>query len=129
MSRNVSSEQDVLALWQQQIDRLTESRQQQLKLNADKAAAEAALRNAAIQCAQGLVRLNIGGVKYTTSLSTLTAVPSSFFASLFSGDWQSAQTTEGDVFVDRDGEVQAAMSHQRQFIIVLLTLCVTLLST
>ena len=51
------------------------------------------------------VKLNVGGVKYTTSLSTLTAVPDSFFASLFSGDWQSVTTAEGDVFVDRDGEV------------------------
>lgn len=101
----MSSEEDVLQLLQRQIDSLKESRQQQLQLNADKAAHEATLRNAAIKCAQGLVKLNVGGVKYTTSLSTLTAVPDSFFASLFSGDWQSVTTAEGDMFVDRDGEV------------------------
>ena len=105
LSRRMTSEEDVLELLQRQIESLKETRQQQLQLNADKAAAEAALRNAAIQCAQGLVKLNVGGVKYTTSLTTLTAVPDSFFASLFSGDWQSAKTAEGDVFVDRDGKV------------------------
>lgn len=104
----MATEEDVLELLQRQIDSLKESRQQQLQLNADKAAAEAALRNAAIQCAQGLVKLNVGGVKYTTSLTTLIAVPDSFFASLFSGDWQSTRTAEGDIFVDRDGEVQTA---------------------
>lgn len=101
----MATEEDVLELLQRQIDSLKESRQQQLQLNADKAAAEAALRNAAIQCAQGLVKLNVGGVKYTTSLTTLIAVPDSFFASLFSGDWQSTRTAEGDIFVDRDGEL------------------------
>lgn len=100
-----TSEDDLLQVLQQQINSLKEPRQQQLQLNADKAAREASLRNAAIKCAQGLVKLNVGGVKYTTSLSTLAAVPDSFFASLFSGDWQSAKTAEGDVFVDRDGEV------------------------
>lgn len=102
----MSSEEDVLELLQRQIDALKESRQQQLQLNAEKAAAEAALRDAAIKCAQGLVKLNVGGVSYTTSLTTLTAVPDSFFASLFSGDWQSTKTADGDVFVDRDGEVR-----------------------
>ena len=89
----------MLQLLQRQIE---ESRQQQLQLDAEKAAGEAALGNAAIKC---LIMLNVGGVKYTTSLSTLTAVPECFFTSLFSGDWQSAKTAEGDMFVDRDGEV------------------------
>lgn len=102
---DMSSEDNVLEQLQRQIDALKASRQQQLQLNAEKAAAETALRDAAIKCAQGLVKLNVGGVRYTTSLSTLIAVPDSFFASLFSGDWQSAKTADGDVFVDRDGEV------------------------
>lgn len=102
----MASEEDVLELLQRQIDALKESRQQQLQRNAEKAAAEAALRAAATRCAQGLVKLNVGGVSYTTSLTTLTAVPDSFFASLFSGDWQSTRTADGDVFVDRDGEVR-----------------------
>lgn len=99
------SEEDVLQLLQQQIDILKASRQQQLQLNAEKAAHEASVRDAAIKCAQGLVKLDIGGVRYTTSLTTLTAVPDSFFTSLFSGDWQQAETADGAVFVDRDGEV------------------------
>lgn len=35
----------------------------------------------------------------------LTAVPEAYFSSLFSGDWQQVLTAEGEVFVDRDGEV------------------------
>lgn len=101
----MASDSDILELLQRQIDSLKDSRQHQLQLNAEKAAAEAALRNAAVQCAQGLVKLNVGGVRYTTSLTTLTAVPDSFFVSLFSGDWHATKTAEDDVFVDRDGEV------------------------
>lgn len=104
---NMSSEGNVLELLQRQNDALKLSRQEQLQLNAQKAASEAALSDAAIKCAQGLVKLNVGGVRYTTSLTTLTAVPDSFFASLFSGEWQSTKTADGDVFVDRDGEVSS----------------------
>ncbi len=105
----MASQDDVLQLLQQQIDALKESRNQQLQLNVEKAASEAALRNAAIKCAQGLVKLNVGGMKYTTSLATLTAVPGSYFTSLFSGDWELMLTGDGDVFVDRDGEVMASV--------------------
>lgn len=50
------------------------------------------------------MKLNVGGIKYTTSLSTLTAVPDTYFTSVFSEDWQLMLTPEGEVFVDRDGE-------------------------
>ena len=100
------SEDEVLQQLQQQIQQLQAARQQQLQSSADKAEAEAALRRAAVKCAQGLVKLNVGGVKYTTSLSTLTAVPETYFTSVFSEDWQLMLTPEGEVFVDRDGEVR-----------------------
>lgn len=105
----MASEANVLELLQQQINTLKESRQQQLQLDAAKAATEERLRAAAIESAQGLVKLNVGGHKYTTSLATLTAVKESFFTALFSGDWQLAQTAEGEVFVDRVGKVIAVL--------------------
>ena len=70
-----------------------------------KAAEEAAVRNRAAQSTQGLIRLNVGGVDYTTSLATLTAVPDSYFSALFGGDWEQVKTPDGAVFLDRDGEV------------------------
>lgn len=86
---------------------LQASRQQQLQQDSPKAEAEAALRRKAAETTKGIIKLNVGGVKFTTSLTTLTAVPESYFASLFSGDWQQVLTAEGEVFLDRDGEVSA----------------------
>lgn len=68
----MASEAQVLELLQQQINTLKESRQQQVQLDAAKAAKEERLRAAAVQNAQGLIKLNVGGYKYTTSLTTLT---------------------------------------------------------
>lgn len=99
-----------LHLLQQQIDELKLSRQLQLARDAEKAASEAALRSTAAKCAQGLVKLNVGGVKYTTSLTTLVAVPDAYFGCLFSGDWELTKNEDGEMFVDRDGEV-SGVSH------------------
>ena len=101
----MTPEADVLQLMQRQLDSLKASREQQMQAHAAKAASEERLRAAAIKCAQGLVKLNVGGSKYTTSLTTLLAVPDSYFTALFSGDWQLALTAAGDLFLDRDGEV------------------------
>eukprot|EP00891_Asterochloris_glomerata_P009077 jgi/Astpho2/9077/Aster-02734 len=54
---------------------------------------------------QALIRLNVGGVEYTISLATLTAVPESYFPALFGNDWEQVNTPDGAVFLDRDGEV------------------------
>ena len=80
---------------------------EEAKLACDeaKAAEEAAIRHRAAQSTQGLIRLNVGGVEYTTSLATLTAVPDSYFSALFGGDWEQIKTPDGAVFLDRDGEV------------------------
>lgn len=54
-----------------------------------------------------IVKLNVGGVRYATSIATLTAAENSFFDVLFSGRWSQTQLTEeGEVFLDRDGEVR-----------------------
>src|SRR4051794_32164270 len=48
------------------------------------------------------VWLNVGGGKFAASLSTLTAVPGSMLAAMFSGRHSTAKDSEGCVFVDRD---------------------------
>lgn len=38
--------------------------------------------------ASAIVKLNVGGCKFTTTVGTLTAVPCSYFDALFSGRWK-----------------------------------------
>lgn len=52
-----------------------------------------------------VVDLNVGGTKYSTSLSTLTAVKSSMLAAMFSGRHELARDKKGNVFIDRDGSL------------------------
>jgi hypothetical protein len=53
-----------------------------------------------------IIKLNVGGVRYATSVGTLS-LENSYFSALFSGRWQQNLTDEGEVFLDRDGEVRA----------------------
>ena len=71
---------------QQQIAALHAVRQARPARDEAKAAEEAAIRHRAAQSTQGFIRLNVGGIKYTTSLATLTAVPDSYFSALFDGN-------------------------------------------
>ena len=105
LAAGIMEEEDVLCGLQRQIAALQAARQAQLARDEAKAAGEAAIRHRAAQSTQGLIRLNVGGVEYTTSLSTLTAVPESYFSALFGGDWEQVKTPDGAVFLDRDGEV------------------------
>jgi hypothetical protein len=50
-----------------------------------------------------IIRLDVGGHKFTTSLQTLTSVPDTYFASLFSGRFALTPNAEGAYFIDRDG--------------------------
>lgn len=95
----------VLEQLQQQITALLACRQQQLDVETARAQAETDLRRKAAETTASLIKLNVGGTKYTTSMATLTAVTGAYFNSLFSGDWQQVLTAEGEVFLDRDGEV------------------------
>lgn len=67
----------------------------------------------------GIIQLNVGGIMYTTSLSTLSRIPGSFFDSMFSGrhgiasiDASSVRHAEARApssspeayFIDRDGK-------------------------
>ena len=103
----MATEEEVLRQVQQQIIALQASRQLQMRQDDAKAEAEAALRRKAAETSKGIIKLNVGGIKFATSLTTLMAIPQSYFASLFSGDWQQVLTAEGEVFLDRDGEVIA----------------------
>lgn len=49
------------------------------------------------------IALNIGGIIYTTSLSTLTKVDDSLFAQMFSGRQLLRREPDGSCFIDRDG--------------------------
>ncbi|XP_054164287.1 BTB/POZ domain-containing protein KCTD16-like [Oppia nitens] len=52
-----------------------------------------------------VVDLNVGGVTYTTSLSTLTAEPNSLIADLFTNKHTIGKDSQGRYFIDRDGQL------------------------
>ena len=53
---------------------------------------------------KGRVKLNVGGVKYETTLTTLTAEgDNSMLGSMFSGRHELHTNDDGEVFIDRDG--------------------------
>jgi hypothetical protein len=49
------------------------------------------------------LHLDVGGFKFTTSLQTLTSVPDTYLASLFSGRFELTPDAEGSYFIDREG--------------------------
>ena len=49
------------------------------------------------------VKLNVGGSKFETTLSTLTRYPESMLGAMFSGRHELPPDEEGRVFIDRDG--------------------------
>lgn len=57
------------------------------------------------QIQQNMVDLNVGGVHYTTSISTLRRQPNSFLDSMFSGRYELQRCPDGRVFIDRDGDI------------------------
>ena len=64
---------------------------------------KAAVEGALDKC-KGRVKLNVGGVKYETTLTTLTADgDNSMLGSMFSGRHALHTNDDGEVFIDRDG--------------------------
>jgi N-acetylneuraminic acid mutarotase len=53
---------------------------------------------------EGRVELNIGGIRYQTSVQALRHVPHTFFDAYFSGRYAQDVCDDGSIFVDRDGE-------------------------
>ncbi|CAF1402277.1 unnamed protein product [Adineta steineri] len=55
---------------------------------------------------KGVVILNVGGEKYTTSIETLTQEKNTFFTLLFSRRWELEQDPEDkSIFIDRNGKM------------------------
>ena len=52
-----------------------------------------------------ILKLDVGGVKYKTSLKTLQKFPESYLSQLFSGDIESPHFEDGEYFLDADGEI------------------------
>lgn len=50
------------------------------------------------------VKLDVGGFKFSTTLTTLTADPNSMLAAMFSGRFPVEKNEEGCIFIDRDGQ-------------------------
>ncbi len=55
--------------------------------------------------AAAIISLNVGGVMYQTTLSTLTKYPDSMLSNMFGGYLPSAQDSNGNYFIDRDGKM------------------------
>ena len=55
---------------------------------------------------KGMVILNVGGERYTTSVETLTHEKDTFFTALFSKQWQLERDPKDDsIFIDRNGKL------------------------
>jgi len=52
-----------------------------------------------------LIKLDVGGFKFSTTLTTLTTEPHSMLAAMFSGRFPVEKNEEGCVFIDRDGRM------------------------
>jgi len=52
-----------------------------------------------------IVRLNVGGVRFSTSRETLTWIPDQFFSSMLSGRISTLKDEEGAIFIDRDPDM------------------------
>jgi len=52
-----------------------------------------------------IVKLNVGGKKFATSLSTLTKYKDSFLYAMFSGKYSLTKDDKDHVFIDRDGSL------------------------
>ena len=56
---------------------------------------------------KGMVRLNVGGRKFTTSVETLTVEKDTFFTALLSKQFQPTKDDEDYIFIDEDGDIFA----------------------
>ena len=54
---------------------------------------------------EGRVELDVGGMRYVTSVETLRRVPHTFFDAYFSGRYEVDRCEDGSVFIDRDGSL------------------------
>jgi hypothetical protein len=64
-----------------------------------------------------VVKLNVGGELFQTSLDTLLLEPRSFFGAMFSGAWETNADENGAYFIDRYCS-KPAPSNKKQFGVV-----------
>jgi len=50
------------------------------------------------------IKLNVGGMKFSTSLETLLVCQDSMLAAMFSGRFAADPDTDGEFFIDRNGK-------------------------
>lgn len=50
------------------------------------------------------VRLNVGGIRYETTIGTLSSEPG-YFRTMFSGSFDNTPDSNGEFFIDRNGEI------------------------
>ena len=58
-----------------------------------------------VELAKGPLTVNVGGVRFTTTISTLTKYADSMLGRMFSGEFSTATDAEGAFFIDRDGNL------------------------
>ena len=58
-----------------------------------------------VKMAQDIVRLNVGGVLFTTTKATLCRCPDSMLGAMFNGSMSTAKDEQGCFFIDRDGSM------------------------
>ncbi len=57
--------------------------------------------------AHDIIRLNVGGIPYTTTKATLSKYPNSMIGAMFNGSMSTTVDDDGRYFIDRDGEMFA----------------------
>eukprot|EP00210_Caulerpa_lentillifera_P000575 g556.t1 len=58
---------------------------------------------------EGIIVLDVGGVKYRTTTNTLKCIESCYFSHLLNGVWDPPRTEEGHIFIDRNGQLFAVV--------------------
>lgn len=60
--------------------------------------------NCESNCKSQIIKLNIGGYKFCSTIATLTKIPNTYFTGLLSEKFPSTLDEEGAYFIDRDGQ-------------------------
>ncbi|ELU01521.1 hypothetical protein CAPTEDRAFT_154970 [Capitella teleta] len=62
-------------------------------------------KNHHVAMCDDLLRLNVGGVSYTTTKATLSRFPNSMLGAMFNGSMPTTRDDSGSYFIDRDGHL------------------------
>lgn len=100
---DINNQRDQLAAEKKQISKEIESLRLQLEKEKQLFKKEKKMMKEVKRFQRERIKLNIGGHKFETSLTTLTKHPSSMFAAMFSGRHRMEPDEDGYYFIDRDG--------------------------